>query len=69
MSNERMIVREWEWRDVVPIFPPEGLSIRFATRDYVGDQVLHCHLFQHEDKVVFCFKCVSIPYSYSVQQI
>jgi len=43
------IIRLHEWRDVVPAYAPNGVTIRFTPHDFEGDTVLHCHILQHED--------------------
>mmetsp|Transcript_9086 Transcript_9086/g.30984 ORF Transcript_9086/g.30984 Transcript_9086/m.30984 type:complete len:449 (-) Transcript_9086:171-1517(-) len=40
------LVRPGEWRDTTPSW---NVVVRFPVLDYVGKQILHCHILQHED--------------------
>jgi FtsP/CotA-like multicopper oxidase with cupredoxin domain len=40
------VVRQYEWRDVIPSL---GVTFRFNTTEFAGKVVLHCHILQHED--------------------
>ena len=44
------IIREGEWRDVVPAWGDDYPTIvRFHPYRFTGDVVVHCHILQHED--------------------
>ena len=48
-DNTGMVMRNGEWRDIVPVWSGVGTVIRFKPVKYEGDVVVHCHLLQHED--------------------
>ena len=43
------VLRDGEWRDVVPAWAEIGVKIRMRLFRFTGEVVTHCHLLQHED--------------------
>jgi len=43
------IVRQHEWRDVIPALQNFGVTFRFNATEYTGKVVVHCHILEHED--------------------
>eukprot|EP01060_Flectonema_neradi_P031929 TRINITY_DN496_c3_g1_i1.p1 TRINITY_DN496_c3_g1~~TRINITY_DN496_c3_g1_i1.p1 ORF type:complete len:641 (+),score=91.98 TRINITY_DN496_c3_g1_i1:42-1964(+) len=41
------VIRDGEWRDVVPAW---GVVMRFYPVRFTGEVVIHCHMLQHEDQ-------------------
>eukprot|EP01064_Diplonema_japonicum_P012557 TRINITY_DN19990_c0_g1_i1.p1 TRINITY_DN19990_c0_g1~~TRINITY_DN19990_c0_g1_i1.p1 ORF type:complete len:624 (+),score=96.65 TRINITY_DN19990_c0_g1_i1:41-1912(+) len=48
-DNTGMVLRNGEWRDVVPSWGGVGTVVRMKPVRFVGEAVVHCHLLQHED--------------------
>eukprot|EP01064_Diplonema_japonicum_P011607 TRINITY_DN1900_c0_g1_i1.p1 TRINITY_DN1900_c0_g1~~TRINITY_DN1900_c0_g1_i1.p1 ORF type:complete len:544 (+),score=157.88 TRINITY_DN1900_c0_g1_i1:46-1677(+) len=48
-DNTGAVMRDGEWRDVVPSWAGVGVMVRMKPVRYEGEAVLHCHLLQHED--------------------
>eukprot|EP01060_Flectonema_neradi_P002630 TRINITY_DN1166_c0_g1_i9.p1 TRINITY_DN1166_c0_g1~~TRINITY_DN1166_c0_g1_i9.p1 ORF type:complete len:562 (+),score=104.66 TRINITY_DN1166_c0_g1_i9:44-1729(+) len=63
-DNTGMVMRDGEWRDIVPAWSEVGTVIRFKPVKYEGDVVLHCHLLQHEDSgMMALYKMKTCPSS------
>ena len=41
--------KQGDWHDVM-ITPGDAVTARFQTDRYVGKQVIHCHILEHEDE-------------------
>eukprot|EP01060_Flectonema_neradi_P010420 TRINITY_DN17505_c0_g1_i1.p1 TRINITY_DN17505_c0_g1~~TRINITY_DN17505_c0_g1_i1.p1 ORF type:complete len:662 (+),score=143.37 TRINITY_DN17505_c0_g1_i1:37-1986(+) len=48
-DNTGQVIRNGEWRDVVPSWAGIGVQMRMRPMRFTGEVVTHCHLLQHED--------------------
>merc|ERR1719230_1624746 len=39
-----------DWHDVIMSPDAEDFTVRFQTDKFAGEQVIHCHLLEHEDE-------------------